>query len=230
MVERFDMRRLFAPLLIVTAVLLASAPVLIARAPLESTMGLVQKIFYFHVPSWIAMYCGIGVCFVASVISLFKGSAAADRIGVAAAELTVLFGSIGLVTGPLWARKAWGVWWQWDARLTIALLLWLIFVAYLMVRKYGGPGAEKLAAAAGIFGTAVAPFVYLSVNIWRTVHPLTSVMPQLPKSAPAMVPPMAASAFAFLLLFVVLLMARIELGRRQAAVDELYLAREDGAG
>jgi heme exporter protein C len=223
------MKKLFAPFLIVTAVLFAAALVLIARVPPESTMGLVQKIFYFHVPAWIGMYAGIAVCAVASIIYLATGRPAADRLAASGAELTVLFGLVGLVTGPLWARKAWGVWWQWDARLTIALLLWLIFVAYLVVRKYGGPGAEKLAAAVGIFGTAVSPFVYMSVNIWRTVHPLTSVMPQLPKSAPEMVPPMAASSLAFLLLFWVLLMARVELGRRQAAVDELYLAHEEGA-
>jgi len=223
------MKKLFVPLLMATALVSVAAPLLIARAPLESTMGLVQKIFYFHVPSWIAMYAGIAICAVASIIYLVTSRPAADRVAVSAAELVVLFGLVGLVTGPLWARKAWGVWWQWDARLTIALLLWLIFVAYLVVRKYGGPGAEKLAAAVGLFGTAVSPFVYVSVNIWRTVHPLTSVMPQLPKSAPAMVPPMAASALSFLLLFTVLLIARIELARRQAAVDELYLAREDGA-
>lgn len=223
------MRRFFTPLLIVTALLFAVALVLIGRVPPESTMGLVQKIFYFHVPSWMAMYAGIAVCAVASVAYLVKGRPAADRLAVAAAELVVLFGSVGLVTGPLWARKAWGVWWQWDARLTIALLLWLIFVAYLVVRKYGGPGAEKLAAAVGIFGTAVSPFVYVSVNIWRTVHPKTSVMPELPNSAPVMVPPMAATSLGFLLLFVVLLMMRVELGRRQAEVDELYLAYEDGA-
>jgi len=223
------MKKAFIPLLIATAVVFAAAPVLIAQAPLESTMGLVQKIFYFHVPSWIAMYAGIAICAVASIIYLVTSRPSADRVAAAAAELVVLFGLVGLVTGPLWARKAWGVWWQWDARLTIALLLWLIFVAYLVVRKYGGPGAEKLAAAVGLFGTAVSPFVYVSVNIWRTVHPLTSVMPSLPKSAPAMVPPMAASAVAFLFLFAVLLIARIELGRQQAAVDELYLAREDGA-
>ena len=228
MVERFDMRRLFTPLLILTGALFVSALVFIARVPPESTMGLVQKIFYFHVPSWIAMYAGIAVCAVGSIVYLATGRPAAERVASAGAELVVLFGLIGMVTGPLWARKAWGVWWQWDARLTMALLLWLVFVGYLTVRKYGGPGAEKLAAAVGIFGTAVAPFVYFSVNIWRTVHPLTTVMPKLPSSAPEMVPPMAASAFAFLLLFVVLLMARIELGRRQAAVDELYLAREDG--
>jgi heme exporter protein C len=223
------MKKLFAPLLIVTAVLFAAAPVLIARAPFESTMGLVQKIFYFHVPSWMAMYTGIAVCCIASLLYLFKGTAAADRVAVAAAELIVLFGLVGLITGPLWARKAWGVWWQWDVRLTSALLLELIFIAYLMVRQYGGEGAEKLAAVVALFGTAVSPFVYVSVNIWRTVHPKTSVMPELPRSAPGMVPPLGVSAFAFLLLFVVLMMARVELGRRQAAVDELYLAQEDGA-
>ena len=81
-----------------------------------------------------------------------------------------------LVTGPLWARKAWGVWWQWDARLTSTLVMWLIFVAYLLLRRYGGPGSEKLAAAVALFGMANVPFVYWSVNVWRTVHPKTTVV------------------------------------------------------
>ncbi len=98
---------------------------------------------------------------------------------MAAAELTVIFGAFGLVSGSLWGRKAWGVWWQWDARLTMALLLELIFFGYLLVRKYGGPGSEKLAAAMGIFGAATAPFVYKSVDWWRTMHPKTSVMTTL---------------------------------------------------
>ena len=158
-----------------------AAPFLIAQAPYESTMGLMQKIFYFHVPSWIAMYSAIAVCGVASAIYLFKNHPVADRYAVSAAELAVLFGLMGLVTGPLWARKAWGVWWQWDARLTSALLLELIFVAYLLVRKYGGPGSEKLAAATALFGTATAPFVYKSVDIWRTIHPKTTVVPDAPE-------------------------------------------------
>jgi len=222
-------KKLFAPLVVVTAVMFAYAPVMVANALFEKTMGLVSKIVYFHVPSWFAMFSAVFTCGIASALYLFKGSRRSDAIAVSAAELAVLFGAMGLVTGPLWGRKAWGVWWQWDARLTMAFLLELVFFGYLLVRKYGGPGAEKLAAAVGLFGTAVSPFVYVSVNIWRTVHPLTSVMPSLPKSAPAMVPPMAASAVAFLFLFAVLLIARIELGRQQAAVDELYLAREDGA-
>src|SRR4029077_2218024 len=164
-----QMKKLFVPILILTALMFAYAPVAIQNADYESTMGLVQKIFYFHVPSWFAMFAAIGVCGVASVVYIFKNRPEADRLAVAAAELAVLFGLMGLVTGPLWGRKAWGVWWQWDARLTMALLLELVFISYLLVREYGGPGSDKLAAAVGLFGTAVSPFVYFSVNIWRTV-------------------------------------------------------------
>ena len=89
---------------------------MVARAPYESSMGLVQKIFYFHVPSWFAMFTAIGVCGAASLDSpVSRATPAADRIAEAAAEIAVLFGLMGLVTGPLWGRKAWGVWWIWDA-------------------------------------------------------------------------------------------------------------------
>jgi heme exporter protein C len=218
------MRKAFAPLTVIVGLMFVAAPFLIANAPYESTMGLIQKIFYYHVPSWFGMYAAIAVCGVASAIYLFQARPAADRYAVSAAELAVLFGLMGLVTGPLWGRKAWGVWWQWDARLTSALLLWLIFVSYLLVRKYGGPGSEKLAAATGIFGAATSPFVYKSVDIWRTIHPQTSVVPTL--KAPMGVP-FAWSSLAFLLLFAVLLTLRVGLAERQGALDELYLAQED---
>src|SRR5256886_6819696 len=218
------MRKAFGPLLLVVAIMFVVAPFLIANAPYESTMGLIQKIFYYHVPSWIAMYTAIAVCGVASAVYLFKGTPAADSYAVSAAEVAVLFGLMGLVTGPLWGRIAWGVWWQWDARLTSALLLELIFIAYLMVRKFGGPGAEKLAAATALFGTATAPFVYKSVDIWRTVHPNTNVIPTL---KPSMGGPFAFSSLAFLLLCTLLLTARVHLAKRQMRVDEMYLAYED---
>ena len=221
------MRKLFAPLLVLVAAMFAAAPVMIAQAPFESTMGLIQKIFYYHVPSWMAMYSAIAVCGVASMLYLFKGRADADSYAVSGAELAVLFGLMGLVTGPLWGRKAWGVWWQWDARLTSALLLELIFVAYLMVRKFGGPGSEKLAAATALFGTATAPFVYKSVDIWRTVHPKTSVVPMLASSMPGAGRPFALSSVAFILLFVVLLTLRVRLARQQHILDELFLEQED---
>ena len=222
------MRKVFAPLAGMTAIVLAYAIWLIANAPYESSMLLIQKIFYFHVASWAAMYCAIGVCCVASVWSLFKTSAAADRWGVAAAELVVLFGLNGLISGPLWARKAWGFWWTWEPRLTISFLMWLIFVSYLLVRRFGGPGAEKLAAAVGIFGTAVSPFVYVSVDIWRTIHPKTSVVPDMVMNwSKGFAAPLMVSALAFVLLFVLLMMLRVGLAERQAALDALYLAHED---
>jgi len=171
------MKKFFVPLAVLTAAMFAYAPIAIANAPYESTMLLIQKIFYFHVPSWMAMTAAIAVCGGASLVHLFKNRPAADRLAVSAAELAVLFGAMGLVTGPLWGRKAWGVWWQWDARLTMALLLELVFISYLLVRAYGGPGSDKLAAAVGLFGMAVSPFVYLSGNIWRTAHPVNTVVP-----------------------------------------------------
>ena len=218
------MKKLFLPLTIITALLFAYAPIAIAGAPYESTMKLVQKIFYFHVPSWFTMFTAIGVCGVASIIHLFRNRPAADRIAASAAELAVLFGMMGLVTGPLWGRKAWGVWWLWDAKLTIALLLEMTFISYLLVRNYGGPGSDKLAAAVGIFGLAVTPFVYEAVNIWRTVHPLTSVVPTLPA---AMNGPFWLSVTAFMMLFALLLTLRVTLAKQQAALDDLYLALED---
>jgi heme exporter protein C len=221
------MKKLFGPLVVVAAALFAIAPVLIANAPYESTMLLIQKIFYFHLPSWLGMYCGLAVAAVGSIWYLFKGSKAADRYAASAAELVVLFGLNGLISGPLWARKAWGVWWQWDVKLTSALLLWLMFVAYLLVRKYGGPGSEKLAAAVALFGAAVSPFVYVSVNIWRTMHPKTSVVPDIIKNPQGMASPLLVSMAAFVVLFVLLLNLRVALAERQDTLDELYLAHED---
>ena len=218
------MKKLFTPLIVILAVMFAYAPVAIQRAPYESTMGLVQKIFYFHVPSWIVMFTAACICGVASAVFIFAGRKSADRVAVAAAELTVLFGLIGLLTGPLWGRKAWGVWWQWDARLTSALVMWLVFVAYLLLRKYGGAGSEKLSGVLALFGMANVPFVYLSVNVWRTVHPKTTVVMTL---EPSMGRPFLLCALAFVGLFGLMLTARVRLENARAELDELYLSLED---
>jgi heme exporter protein C len=129
------MKRYFPVLMGACLVMFAIAPFWIVGAPYESTMGLVQKIFYYHVPSAMMMFLAAFTCGIASAVYLFKRAPLADRIASAAGEMTTVFGLIVMVTGPLWARKAWGVWWQWDARLTSSLLLWMIFVAYLLVRK-----------------------------------------------------------------------------------------------
>ena len=216
--------RAFPILVTVAIACFGVAPFLIGAAPYESTMGLVQKIFYFHAPSGMTMFAGACVAGCASAAYLFTGKASADRIAAAAVELTVLFGAIVLMTGPLWGRKAWGVWWQWDARLTSSLLLWMMFVACLLVRKYGGPGSAKLAAAVALFGMANVPFVYISVNVWRTVHPKTTVVPSL---GAGMRGPFWFCAAAFLLLFLVLLAVRVRLAEQQSELETLYLELAD---
>ncbi len=213
------------PFLVTAAIaFFAVAPFLIGGAPYESTMGLVQKIFYFHAPSGMTMFLGAFVAGCASARYLFRGKASADRVAAAAVELTVLFGAIVLMTGPLWGRKAWGVWWQWDARLTSSLLLWMMFVACLLVRKYGGPGSAKLAAAVSFFGMVNVPFVYISVNVWRTVHPKTTVVPSL---GAGMRGPFWFCVVAFVLLFLVLLALRVRLAEQQAELETLYMELGD---
>jgi len=213
----------FMPLAVVCGLMFATAPILIANAPYESTMGLVQKIFYVHLPSAWMFLVGAIVCGIASVRFLFRGDPRQDRLAWAAAELVVLFGAITLVTGPLWARKAWGVWWQWDVRLTSSLMGWMVAVAYLLLRKYGGPGSDKLAAGLALFGMANVPFVYISVNYWRTIHPTTNVVPTLPTSFGL---PLWFSAVTFLLLFILLLRMRVRLEEQRARVDALYLSMD----
>jgi heme exporter protein C len=218
------MNKLFAPVALIVAAMLAYAPIMIANAPYESTMGLVQKIFYFHAPSGIVMFLSAFVCGIASAMFLFGRRPSADRIALAAAELTVLFGMIVLISGPLWARKAWGVWWDWDARLTSSLILWLIFTAYLLLRRYGGPGSDRLAAGVAVFGMANVPFVYWSVNVWRTLHPKTTVVPSL---QPGMREPFWFCVAALLGLYVLMLVARTRLEQRRGELDALYLSLEE---
>jgi heme exporter protein C len=217
------MRKLFVPVLVMTGAMFIVVPILIVRAPYESTMGLVQKIFYFHVPGGMLLLLSPFVCGIASIRFLMTQSRQADRLALAAAELTVLFGVITLMTGPLWARKAWGVWWEWDPRLTTSLLTWMMFVAYVLLRKYGGPGSEKLAAGLGIFGMANVPFVYKSVDVCRTLHPKTSVVPSL---RPVMASVFWPSFVAFVFLYMVLLVTRIRLERQRDELERLYLELE----
>ena len=211
----------FTPLALVCGLMFAASPLVIASAPYESTMGLVQKIFYYHMPSaWMFLLSGI-VCGVASLRFLSSGAARHDRTALAAAELAFVFGLLTLVTGPLWARKSWGTWWVWDVRVTASLVSWMIAGAYLLLRRYGGPGSEKLAAGLALFGMANVPFIYVSVNYWRTIHPATSVVPRLPVS---MGMPLWFCVAAFLLLFVLLMKMRTRIEEQRARLDGLYLS------
>jgi heme exporter protein C len=216
--------KLVPGLLVVAALMFAASPFLIGAAPYESTMGLIQRIFYYHVPSAMAMFVAAFTCGIASIVYVSKRSPGADAVAVAAAELVVVFGLIVLVTGPVWARKAWGTWWVWDAKLTSALVMWLIFVSYLLLRRFAGAGSEMLAAAIGVFGMVNVPFVYWSVNVWRSIHPTTTVIPSL---IPEMRIPFYWCVIAFQIFSVALLLLRKRLELSRMALEELYAEIED---
>jgi len=142
-------------------------------APTELTMGNVQRIFYIHASSAITALLAYGFVAVGSVGYLWRRSQFADDLAHAAAEVGFVFCSCVLVTGPLWAKPAWGIWWTWDARLTSTFVLWLLFIAYLMLRSYLlNPGrAAVLAAVVGVIGLMDSVFDYLSIRLFRTQHP-----------------------------------------------------------
>ena len=212
------------PVLVVVMIMFAVAPWLVSQAPYEATMMMISKVFYFHFPAAILMLTSAIVCGVASARYLWTRRKESDYTAVAAAELSLMFGVVVLVTGPLWARKAWGVYWDWDVRLTSTLIIWMIFAAYLLLRRFGGPGSDRLAAGVAIFGAANVPFVYWSVNVWRTLHPKTTVIPSLPAS---MRPATYFCFLAFILLYLLMMQARRRLESQRALLDQIYLARDE---
>jgi heme exporter protein C len=193
-------------------------------APTEQTMGHAQRIFYFHVPSaWIAFVAFFVVC-AASILFLWKRERKWDILAVCSAELGVLFASLVLITGPLWAKTAWGIWWVWDARLTATLVLWLIYVGYLMLRAYVEEPERRarLSAVLGIVGAADIPFIVLSVQWWRTQHP-SLILTQSGSLAPEMVQTLLVALLSFSLVYAYLLLRRVRLERMR---DRLEAAKQ----
>jgi len=175
--------RIFGPLGAVWFVLTLAAIVYATRlglllAPTEATMGNVQRIFYYHVPTSMLSLVFPYVNFIASVAYLFwrrrdpLKALTADAVAISSAEVTVVYSSICLITGMLWGRAAWGIWWTWDARLTSMLLLWLLYVSYLMLRKFSSTGqTHTLSAVLSVFAAIDVPIVFMSIRWWRTQHP-----------------------------------------------------------
>jgi heme exporter protein C len=155
------------------AAMLAALAIVFLLAPTEAEMGIVQRIFYFHVSSaWMA-FLGFFLVAGASAVYLWNGSRRADRLARASAEVGVLFCTIVLVTGPIWARPIWGVWWTWDPRLTMTVILWAIYASYLMLRAFGGEeeAIARYAAVLGIVGVLDIPLIRVSVRLLRGIHP-----------------------------------------------------------
>jgi heme exporter protein C len=168
------MKRGFTLLALITALLLSFAlyEALIA-APTEQTMGNVQRIFYYHVPSaWTAFVLFL-INFVSSVVYLIRRNPKADILALVSAEVGVVFCTVVVVTGPIWARPVWGIWWApGDIRLTTTLVLWLIYISYLVLRRFSTSGRTPvIAAVVAIFGALDVPLVYFSIWFFRTQHP-----------------------------------------------------------
>lgn len=163
--------------LIALAAMLAALWAVFIYVPNEADQGVVQRIFYFHVPSAISAFLCIGLVALASAMYLWRGGNGWDRLAHASAEVGLLFCTIVLTTGPIWARPIWGTWWTWDARLTSTLILWLIYVAYLVVRAWAPSRDQgaRYAAILGIVGAIDVPIIQKSVHWWRTIHPAVLV-------------------------------------------------------
>ncbi|MFC2070087.1 cytochrome c biogenesis protein [Chloroflexota bacterium] len=153
--------------------MIAALYMVFVYVPTEKNTGVVQRIFYFHVPlAWISCLAFF-VTFIYSILYLWKRKMKSDEIASASAEVGIIFTTLVLITGPIWAKPAWGIWWTWDARLTTSLVLWLIYIAYFLVRSYATEPdrAARFGAIIGIIGFIDVPIVFLTVNLWRTQHP-----------------------------------------------------------
>jgi len=190
--------------------------------PTEATMGPIQRIFYYHLPAAFLFFAYFFANFIASIWYLWKRDLRADAIAVSTAEIGVVFCTVVLTTGPLWAKPVWGVWWVWDARLTSTLILWLIYVSYLVLRRFAtGSQGPVLAAALAIFGFADAPLVYVSNRIFRTQHPQPVIAGGENSGLdPSMWPGVWWNVAAFLCLSLMLLYIRYKIERSHQELDD----------
>jgi heme exporter protein C len=183
-------------------------------------MGDVQRIFYYHVPSAWTAFLLFAINFVASVVYLVRRNPAVDAIAVTSAEVGVVFCTIVLITGPLWARPVWGIWWTWDIRLTSTLVLWLMYVAYLILRRFSTGGQTPvIAATVAVFAALDVPLVYFSIRLFRTQHP-QPVIGGGGSIDPRMLHVLLMNWYAFLCLAALMFWSRYRLEILQQQLDE----------
>ena len=204
------------------ALLLAALTEALVIAPTEAAMGDIQRIFYFHVAAAWAAFLAFFIVFAASVAYLRTKATRWDVVAVSAAETGVVFVSVALVSGSIWARSTWGTWWTWDPRLTTTFLLWLIYVSYLVMRSMveEGPRRATFAAVFGIIAFLDVPIAFMSIRWWRTMHP-TVLTGSGFSVEPAMLPALFLSLAAFSAFLLHLILLRSALERSRQEVTEL---------
>jgi len=209
---------------------LAAMIAIFLYAPTEKTEGMVQRIMYFHIPSaWIAFFAFF-VVFLCSILYLWKKDREWDIYAMASAEIGVMFCTLVLITGPIWAKPIWGTWWVWDARLTSTLVLWLIYVAYIMLRLQSEAGSmrAKYAAVIGIVGFLDIPLIHFSVLWWRTFHPAPKIITSEGLGAgmdTSMLITLVISLGAFTLIYFLLMGQRVRIEIMKDEIDRLKRER-----
>jgi heme exporter protein C len=201
-------------------------------APDEKTMHAIQRIFYFHVPSAISAFIAFFIVFIANTAYLLTRRPKWDWLGVAGAEVGVACCTIVLITGPIWARPVWGIWWTWDARLTSTFILWLLYISYLLLRGLLEDPQRRatLSAIFGVFAFLDVPLVYLSNRLWRTQHPQPVILGgQNSGLAPGMGKVLLICWVAVVCVMIVLLIDRYRLERLRHECEELRFEAESRA-
>jgi len=218
------MRHSICHAIIMYIVMIVAIYLIFIEVPHDKMQGIVQKIFYFHVSSALTMFFAFFVVCVASIMYLWKNSDWWDAVALSAAEIGVGFCTLVLITGPIWARPIWGTWWSWDPTLTLTLVLWLIYVAYLMLRLEAyDPKRARFAAILGIVGFADVPLIRWSVEKWRTLHPKPVLIQEGGTTGltPAMLLTFLVCLVAFLLLFFYLLRERVSIAQSRHTLTVL---------
>jgi heme exporter protein C len=210
---------------IVLVLMLTAIFMVFEWAPTEANQGIVQRIFYFHVAcAWVA-FAAFGLVAICGALYLWIGHEVFDDLEYAAAEAGMVFCTLVLITGSLWAKPIWGAWWTWDSRLTTTLILWLLYAGYLMLRVMGedSPQVARFGAVVGIVAAADVPVIIVSVRLWRTIHPAVLITRQGGHGLEdtRMVVTLLVSLAAFTALFLWLLTLRVALLRGSARLRSL---------
>ena len=199
---------------VATIAMLAALWCVFMYVPNERMQGAVQRIFYFHVNAAWAAFLGFFVAAGASAMFLWRGHAEYDRLAVAAVEIGMMFCTMVLITGPIWARPIWGAWWTWDPRLTMTVILWTVYAVYLVLRSGAreDPQIARYAAVLAVIGVLDVPLIMISVRLWRGIHPSVISAPANKGGLedPRMVVALLVTLVAFALLFLWLFWLRYE--------------------
>lgn len=213
-----------------SAAMLGALYAIFLYAPVEKTMGIIQKIFYFHVSSAFLSFFAFFIVFIASIFHLYGRDQKWDILAQSSAEIGIIFCTLVLITGPIWAKPVWNVWWTWDPRLTTTLILWFIYVSYLMIRKMAGEGQRAtFSAVFGIVGFINVPITFFAIRIWRTIHPVVIRSSGISITS-SMLNTLIITLVAFTLLYFYLLKTRIRLERMRedcGAIKALWEERDN---